>query len=80
VAPVLSLDEAPWHPQLAARGTFVEHGGVVQPAPAPRFSRTPAALSTTPRRAGQDTRETLQAWGIGDVDRLLADGAVQQEP
>jgi alpha-methylacyl-CoA racemase len=80
VAPVLSLDEAPRHPQLAARATFVDRGGVVQPAPAPRFSRTPAALSTPPRRPGQDTREALQAWGISDVDRLLADGAVRQEP
>ena len=79
VAPVLSLDEAPRHPQLAARGTFVEHEGVVQPAPAPRFSRTPAALSTPPTRPGQHTRDALHAWGITDVDRLLADGAVRGE-
>jgi alpha-methylacyl-CoA racemase len=80
VAPVLSLDEAPRHPHLAARETFVERGGTLQPAPAPRFSRTPAALSTPPTRPGQDTREALQAWGITGIDRLLAEGAVRQEP
>ena len=41
-APVLSLTEAPKHPHVAARGTFVEDAGIVQPAPAPRFSATPA--------------------------------------
>jgi alpha-methylacyl-CoA racemase len=44
VAPVLSLSEAPDHPHLAARKTFEIHDGVRQPAPAPRFSRTPASL------------------------------------
>ncbi len=52
VAPVLGLGDATRHPHLAARGTFVEHGGVVQPAPAPRFSRAPAG-STGPARPGQ---------------------------
>ncbi len=79
VAPVLSLEESARHPQLVARGTFVEHGGAVQPAPAPRFSRTPAALSTPPTRPGQHTREALLAWGVADVDRLLADGVVRGE-
>jgi alpha-methylacyl-CoA racemase len=41
-APVLSLSEAPQHPHIAERGTFVENGGLIQPAPAPRFSATPA--------------------------------------
>ena len=41
-APVLSLTEAPQHPHNVARGTFVEDGGIIQPAPAPRFSVTPA--------------------------------------
>ncbi|MFP3992681.1 CaiB/BaiF CoA-transferase family protein, partial [Streptomyces sp. E11-3] len=41
VAPVLSLGEAPAHPHLAARATFTDHGGITQPAPAPRFSATP---------------------------------------
>ena len=79
VAPVLSYAEAPAHPHLAARGTYVEHHGVVQPAPAPRFSRTPAALSTPPPpRSGADTRTALEAWGIADVDALLSSGAAVQ--
>lgn len=50
-APVLSFAQAPAHPHLKARGTFVEVDGVVQPAPAPRFSRTPSALPTPPQKA-----------------------------
>jgi crotonobetainyl-CoA:carnitine CoA-transferase CaiB-like acyl-CoA transferase len=50
-APVLSFAQAPEHPHLKARGTFVEIDGVVQPAPAPRFSRTPSALPTPPQKA-----------------------------
>jgi len=48
VAPVLSLGEAPQHPHHLARGTFVAAGGLLQPAPAPRFSRTPAVAPTFP--------------------------------
>jgi len=62
VAPVLGLGEATRHPHLVARGTFVEHGGVVQPAPAPRFSRTPGALDRLPPAAGQQTDEVLDEW------------------
>ncbi|MGH3498719.1 MAG: CaiB/BaiF CoA transferase family protein [Nocardioidaceae bacterium] len=62
VAPVLSYAEAAQHPHLAARGTYVEHAGVVQPAPAPRFSRTWAALSTPPPPAPMDVRDALTAW------------------
>ena len=51
VAPVLSLREAPSHPHLAARGTFVDHGGITQPAPAPRFSATPGAVRRGARPA-----------------------------
>ena len=76
VAPVLSMGEAATHPQLAARGTYVEHDGVVQPAPAPRFSRTPATLSTPPRPPGSDGREALSRWGIGDIDALVESGVV----
>ena len=75
VEPVLSYAEAPAHPHLAARGTYVEHHGVVQPAPAPRFSRTPASLTTPPSPVGADTRAALSAWGVPDVDGLLASGA-----
>ncbi len=79
VAPVLPMSEAFEHPHLVARGTFVERGGVTQPAPAPRFSRTAPSLSTPPpARAGQDTRDALVAWGIGDVDALLASGAAAE--
>lgn len=79
VAPVIPLSEAFTHPHLAARGTFVDRGGVVQPAPAPRFSRTGASLTTPPpARAGQDTRDALAAWGITDVDALLTSGAAAQ--
>ena len=75
VEPVLSYAEAPSHPHLAARGTYVEHHGIVQAAPAPRFSRTPTALGSPPSTPGADTRSALTAWGIDDVDALIASGA-----
>jgi alpha-methylacyl-CoA racemase len=78
VAPVLSYTEAREHPHLRARGTYVESHGVVQPAPAPRFSRTPGALDLPPPAAGQHTREALTDWGIADVDGLIDSGAVAQ--
>lgn len=78
IAPVLPLDEAPHHPHNAARGTYIEHEGLMQPAPAPRFSATPATLTTPPARPGQQTREALAAWGIDDVDELIADGIAVQ--
>ncbi|MFE5856687.1 CaiB/BaiF CoA transferase family protein [Streptomyces sp. NPDC056500] len=64
VAPVLSLREAPAHPHLAARGTFVDHLGVVQPAPAPRFSATPGAVRTGPALPGADTEAVARDWGV----------------
>jgi len=78
VAPVLSFAEAREHPHLAARGTYLERDGVVQPAPAPRFSRTPAHLGLPPARAGEHTRAALADWGIDDVAALLAAGTVVQ--
>ena len=78
VSPVLPLTEAARHPHLTARHTYVDRGGVVQPAPAPRFSRTPAGLGDPPSLPGQHSREALQAWGVDDVDRLVADGVVTQ--
>ncbi len=80
VAPVVPLADAPHHPHLAARGTFVERDGITQPAPAPRFSRTPATLGTAPGGPGAHTREALTAWGVDDVDALLASGAATQAP
>ncbi|NQE47253.1 CaiB/BaiF CoA transferase family protein [Herbaspirillum rubrisubalbicans] len=62
-APVLSWAEAPSHPHLKARGTFVEIDGVVQPAPAPRFSRTPPAVPVPPAPASQETAaDALAGW------------------
>ncbi len=78
VAPVLPLTEAARHPHLQARGTYVERDGLLQPAPAPRFSRTAATLTTGPSVAGGDTREALAAWGVADVDALIASGAATQ--
>jgi alpha-methylacyl-CoA racemase len=76
VAPVLPL--AGEHPHLAARGVFVDHHGVRQAAPAPRFSRTPTSLGEPPTRPGQHTREALTEWGVTDVDELLRSGAAVQ--
>ena len=62
-APVLTTDEAPRHPHLAARRTYVEIDGIVQPAPAPRFSRTIPDLPIPPQPNGPDEAETaLAAW------------------
>jgi alpha-methylacyl-CoA racemase len=78
VAPVLDWDEAPAHPQLAARATFVQHAGAVQPAPAPRFSATPARLRRPPPHPGEHTDEVLHELGRTpqDVARLRREGAV----
>lgn len=80
VAPVLPLTEAAEHPHLKARGTYVDRAGVLQPAPAPRFSRTRATLSTGPSVPGGQTREALAAWGVEDVDvdALIEAGAAVQ--
>ncbi|MFF4319788.1 CaiB/BaiF CoA transferase family protein [Streptomyces sp. NPDC001568] len=72
VAPVLSLREAPHHPHLAARGTFTDFGGITQPAPAPRFSVTPTAVTTGPARPGADTASVAADW---DVPALLGKDA-----
>ncbi len=79
VAPVLPLTEAMDHPHMAARQVFVENAGVRQPAPAPRFSRTTASLTTPPPpEPGIDTREALTAWGIENVDDLIERGVAVQ--
>ncbi|MDX3502619.1 CaiB/BaiF CoA-transferase family protein [Streptomyces sp. ATCC51928] len=64
VAPVLSLTEAPHHPHLAARSTFVEHSGITQPAPAPRFSATPVSVRGGPARPGADTAAVAADWDV----------------
>jgi alpha-methylacyl-CoA racemase len=79
VAGIIPMSQAVRHPHLVARGTFVEHEGQVQPAPAPRFSRTSASLGLAPApTAGADTRAGLTAWGIEDVDGLLERGVAVQ--
>ena len=78
VAPVLSLAEAPSHPHNAARGTFTEVAGLIQPAPAPRFSATPGGISGPAPEPGADTDEILRDCGYGEaeVSALRAAGAV----
>jgi alpha-methylacyl-CoA racemase len=78
VAPVLSMTEAPKHPHNAARETFVEIDGIVHPAPAPRFSRTPSAVSSPAVPPGSHTVHALTDWGVRDVESLLASGVVSQ--
>ncbi|ELY20229.1 CaiB/BaiF CoA transferase family protein [Vreelandella titanicae] len=69
-APVLNFETAPSHPHLQARDTFIKLGGIVQPAPAPRLSRTPATAQPAPVRFAT-TRTTLNEWGIEET-RILA--------
>ena len=71
-APVLDLDEAPKHPHNVARQTFVEVAGVIQPAPAPRFSATPGKIAGPPPAIGAHNREALGDWGFsaGEIDDL----------
>ncbi len=78
-APVLTPQEAYEHPHNVARGTFVEVAGVMQPAPAPRFSRTPGEISSPPPDPGQHTDELLADWGFGadEIADLRAGGAVR---
>lgn len=70
VAPVLSLREAPHHPHLAARSTYVEHGGLTQPAPAPRFSATPSRVRSGPARPGADTEDVARDWDVPSMRTL----------
>jgi crotonobetainyl-CoA:carnitine CoA-transferase CaiB-like acyl-CoA transferase len=73
VSPVLSMSEAPAHPHLRSRQTFVSIDGIVQPAPAPRFSRTPTATPHGPREPGPSTRSAaLHGWlPAADVERFF---------
>lgn len=63
-APVLSLSEAPLHPHNRARNTFIEVEGIVQPGPAPRFSRTESEVSCGPAESAGRSREILLDWGF----------------
>ncbi|WP_328862359.1 CaiB/BaiF CoA transferase family protein [Streptomyces sp. NBC_00306] len=76
VAPVLSLREAPAHPHLAARGTFVDHSGLTQPAPAPRFSATPGSVRTGPAMPGADTAAVARDWDLPGLVEPVKEGTL----
>lgn len=80
VAPVLSLSEVADHPHIAARGTVAAVDGVVQPAPAPRFSRTKAEVGGPPPARGEHSEEVLRDWGFDgpEIAALKESGAVLQ--
>lgn len=67
-APVLSMQEAPLHPHLVQRKTFVEKDGMVQPSPAPRFSRTVPELDRPPTKVGEHTEEVLGEFGFNPAE------------
>ena len=79
-APVLGMSEVAAHPHNAARSTFVERDGVLQPSPAPRFSRTPEAIRGPARPAGADSEAVLKAAGYSaaDIAALIAQGVVSK--
>jgi alpha-methylacyl-CoA racemase len=79
VAPALSLTEAPQHPHLVARSTYVERDGLVQPAPAPRFSRTASELPPPAPERGEHADAALREWGVpaDDVARWQESGALR---
>ena len=78
VAPVVSPRDAPGHPHNAARKTFVDVGGVTQPAPAPRFGRSACDPPSPPARPGADTDDVLAGLGISaaDITSLRDRGAI----
>jgi alpha-methylacyl-CoA racemase len=78
VAPILALGEVAEHPHNAARGTFSKRDGVLQPAPAPRFSRTQAEMGRPPRQPGADTDAVLADFGFApaEIGRLKEAGVV----
>jgi alpha-methylacyl-CoA racemase len=80
LAPVLTIDEAPGHPQMQAREVYASFDGLRHPSPAPRFSRTPSTLRTPTSAPGRDSRQALADWGIppDQVTALEAVGAVAQ--
>ena len=80
VEPVLSLAEAAHDVHLTARQTYLTERGTIQPAPAPRFSRTPGSIELPPPAPGEHTAAALRDWGIDDVDALLESGAARQRP
>ena len=79
-APVLTMSEAAQHPHNVERHTFIDVAGTVQPAPAPRFSRTHAEVVSPPAHPGAHTREVFEAWGVdlAAIDAWAAAGAIRQ--
>lgn len=77
-APVLTMSEAAKHPHNVARKTFIEIAGAMQPAPAPRFSRSATAIPDAPVHAGANSREVLADWGIKNIDELIERGIVKE--
>ena len=80
-APVLSLAEAPQHAHNRARGAFIEIAGVIQPAPAPRYSRTPGAVARGAPRRGEGGAQALADWGFdqGEIEAMRARGALMPD-
>jgi alpha-methylacyl-CoA racemase len=78
VTPVMDMAEAPLHPHNVARGTFIELEGIVQPAPAPRFSATPGAIQGPPPLPGAHNDAVLRDWGFDAkrIERLRITGAI----
>ena len=78
VTPILSMEEAPEHPHNLARGTFTSGGAGPQPAPAPRFSRTPGEIAGPPVVAGADGEAILRERGFSDarIEALRSAGAL----
>jgi alpha-methylacyl-CoA racemase len=81
IAPVLSMAEAPSHPHNRARAAFFESSGVVQPGPAPRFSRTPGEVERGAPRRGEGGAAALADWGFDaeQIAQFRASGAVMEE-
>lgn len=79
-SPVLSLDEASYHPHAVERNSYIDVGGIRQPAPAPRFSRTPSAVQSPPADVGEHTIECLTDWGVDRqlINTLLSENVIKQ--
>jgi len=75
LAPVLSIDEAPDHPQMRARDVYASFDGVRHPSPAPRFDRTPSSLRRAASKAGGDSRSALADWGVSAAEILALEAA-----
>ena len=79
-APVLSLTEAARHPHAQARNSYADVDGITQPAPAPRFSRTPSGIQSPPAEPGQHTEQVLQDWGFSEerIAKLVDDNIINR--